>query len=143
MEKILFVCSGNTCRSPMAEGIFNLKARQHKIDAAAFSAGVSAFPGMPVTEYAVEAAREKGADISAHTAAPVTEALLKSCSVALCMTSSHAMALKAAFPEYADKIRLLSRRDISDPFGGTLADYERAAGEIDEAVDALIKALEE
>ncbi len=143
MEKILFVCSGNTCRSPMAEGIFNKKAREHKLDAIAFSAGVSAFPGMPVTEHAVEAAREKGADISAHTAAPVTEALLESCSVALCMTSGHALALKAAFPQYSDKIRLLSRHDISDPFGGTLADYERAADEIDDAVDELLRALEE
>ena len=143
MERILFVCSGNTCRSPMAEGIFNKKAPEHRLDAIAFSAGVSAFPGMPVTEHAVEAAREKGADISAHTARQVNEELLKSCSVALCMTAGHAMALRAAFPDYADKIRLLSRRDISDPFGGTLADYERAADEIEEAIDALISALEE
>ncbi|MBQ4369605.1 MAG: low molecular weight protein arginine phosphatase [Oscillospiraceae bacterium] len=143
MEKILFVCSGNTCRSPMAEGIFNKKAQEHKLDAIAFSAGVSAFPGMPVTEHAVEAAREKGADISGHTAVPVSESALGECSVALCMTSGHALALKSAFPEYSDKIRLLSRHDISDPFGGTLADYERAADEIEDAVDALIKALEE
>lgn len=143
MGKILFVCSGNTCRSPMAEGIFNKRAEEMNIKARALSAGAAALAGVPASANAVAAAAEKGADISKHLSQPVTERLLEECTAVLCMTAGQARSLKAAFPAYKDEIRLLSRNDISDPFGGELADYRRAADEIERAVDRLCEALSE
>ena len=135
--KLLFVCTGNTCRSPMAEGIYNAKSVPLGLTPAE-SAGIFAVPGDPVTPNAVTAAAAYGADISAHRARPVTAELLASCDVVFCMTPSHLAALVARFPDCAAKCRLLDEHGIPDPYGGDLACYRQTAAAISAAIDAYL-----
>ena len=117
---ILFVCTGNTCRSPLAAAL----ARSRGVDAQ--SAGLMAWPGSPATPEAVRAAYRHGADLTGHQAQPVTEALLRKAETVWVMTPSHEEALALRFPEYAAKVRVLEP-SIPDPFGGDDAAYERCA----------------
>lgn len=140
--EVLFVCTGNTCRSPMAEGLFKLKAERRGLPMHASSCGISAF-SVPASPNAVEAARELGADISGHIARRINEFIVDSADYIFCVGSRHAHALIDAFPESKSKIFTLANRDIDDPYGGTLDDYRAVAGEISDAIDALIPKLME
>lgn len=140
--EILFVCTGNTCRSPMAEGLMNLAAERENLPIHASSCGLAAI-SVPASENAVAAAAELGADISRHTARQVTEEQLCRADVVLCMSARHLYALKNAFPKYSDKIFTLSGRDIADPYGGTLDDYRKCAVQIRDAIDSILSALKE
>ena len=117
---ILFVCTGNTCRSPLAAAL----ARARGIDAQ--SAGIFAHDGDPATPQAQRAAKRHGADLSAHQARAVRADMLKRAEWVYVMTPSHAQALRDAFPACADRVRVLWP-PIPDPFGGDDGDYERCA----------------
>ena len=137
MKTIVFVCTGNTCRSPMAEGMYRVLAEKYGLhDMECTSCGLSTLTGMPVTEYAVKAAAAYGADISAHRSRPVTEYLLSERDLFVCMPKAHADALSHYLP--AEKIRVLGD-GIPDPFGGTQEDYETCAAMIYTALENEIK----
>ena len=137
MRKIVFVCTGNTCRSPMAEGMFRVLAEKYGLrDVECTSCGLSAFTGMPVTDYAVKAAAEYGADISAHRSRAITEYLLDEGDLFVCMTKSHADLLSPYLP--AEKICVLGD-GIPDPYGGTREDYEKCAADIHAALEDWIR----
>ena len=125
-KRLVFVCTGNTCRSPMAEALARSLA---PAGWAVLSAGLHASVGRPPTPEAVQAAAECGADISGHRVRSMTDALAFSATLLVGMTSDHAAELRARFPFAADKVRMLgdygptSIHDIPDPFGGSLADY--------------------
>ncbi len=114
--KILFVCTGNTCRSPIAEGLFRALAPEH----ACSSAGLSAVPGQPASENAVACCREVGADISAHRSRLLTRSELSDYDMFFPMTGAHGRILEGAGVP-SEKIYL--PRDIADPFGGDLNEY--------------------
>ena len=97
-KKIVFICSGNTCRSPMAEAIFNALSKNP--DVTAVSCGLYAAPSLPATSGAQNAVKKYGADLSGHLSRPATEELLKDASAIYCMTSAHAEAVKAAHPGF-------------------------------------------
>ena len=125
-KRLVFVCTGNTCRSPMAEAL----ARPLLPDGwEVLSAGLHAAVGHPPTPEAVQAVAECDADISGHRVRSMTDALAFSATLLVGMTKDHAAELRMRFPFAAAKVRMLgdygpaSVRDISDPFGGTLADY--------------------
>ena len=120
---ILFVCTGNTCRSPMAEGI----AVSRGVDAR--SAGLAALPGALATPRAVEAAARYGADLSGHRARQVTGDMLLAAQAVYVMTPGHAAALKQAYPACAGKVRVLAPA-IPDPFGGDDRVYRACAQSI-------------
>lgn len=120
---ILFVCTGNTCRSPMAAAL----ARKAGIDAQ--SAGLYALPGAPATSAAIRAAAACGADLSAHRAQAVNAELLSQAQAVYVMTAAHAQALCAAFPFVSGKTHVLEPA-IPDPYGGDDDTYEHCIRQI-------------
>ena len=141
---LVFVCTGNTCRSPMAEAL----ARELVSDGwEVLSAGLHAQVGDPATPEAVLAASELGADISRHRVRSMTDALAFSAALLVGMTAAHAAELRLRFPFAADKVHVLGEyasrpvRDIPDPFGGTLADYRRCIRAIRACIPGLLSRL--
>lgn len=139
--KILFVCTGNTCRSPMAAGIFNALAQKAGLPVVAESCGIAA-SGAPATTNAVLAAAQYGGDISAHISCQVDADMIRSADRVFGMTDMHVRALISAFPQYASKIERLSEQDISDPFGGNFEVYNRISKQIYSAVKRIISRYE-
>ena len=117
---ILFVCSGNTCRSPMACAL----ARAAGVDAQ--SAGLSAWPGAPATPQAIRAAARLGADLSGHRARQVDEALLSQARQIWVMTDGIRAALCAMYPAFEARVDVLEPA-IPDPYGRDDAAYDRCA----------------
>ncbi|CDZ23277.1 hypothetical protein CCDG5_0133 [[Clostridium] cellulosi] len=139
MKKILFVCTGNTCRSPMAEVLFNKMLKERNItDISASSAGIAAYTGSPASDNAMAAVKELGADLSQHKARLVTRRLIEESDEIYCMSDSHAKALIGLFPEAEDKIRVLGG-GIEDPFGGDINVYRACRDQILAALNDIIK----
>ena len=135
MEKILFVCTGNTCRSPMAEGIFNEIVRRWGISGRiGMSAGLLAFGGDAPSENAVRVMEEMGVDIRAHRSRSLTAPLLDEADAVVCMTREHLAAVKPLVPE--NRLYLLSH-GVQDPYGGDLWRYRDCADQIFDGMQEL------
>lgn len=142
MKKIIFVCTGNTCRSPMAEGIFRTLNGEERLGICAASAGLYVQKGMSATPFAVQAAAELGADIAAHRACPLSETTVQEAEYLVCMTAAHLDRLLDLYPQAKDKTYVLMARDVDDPFGGDLSTYRRCAEQLQEGLTALIEGME-
>lgn len=135
-KRVCFVCTGNTCRSPMAAAVYNFL--HEKEGAAAFSAGTAAAWGQPIHPNAAQALRLSGIpctaanNYEAHFSHPLSEADMESADLVMALTPAHAMQILGRFPEYASKVAVLG--DISDPFGGDTDDYLAALTAIKEAL---------
>lgn len=150
IRHILFVCTGNICRSPFAAGILN-KFLQDKglLEIRADSAGLLALPGNAATAMAQRVAAEYDVDLSSHRAKPVSARLLTWCDLALVMEKSHEKELLDAFPEALNQVLLLRhfarygsrRRGISDPYGLQYEAYRFCFLDIQEAVSGLVQYL--
>jgi protein-tyrosine-phosphatase len=144
MKKLIFVCTGNTCRSPMAEGLLR-QLLGPECGWEVSSAGVCAANGWPASEYAIEALREKGIDISDLHSQTLTPDMIDSADLLVTMTQGHRQAVLAAVPQSEGKVFLLksfgiaqSSADIYDPVGEALDIYRRVRDEIDAALPNLI-----
>lgn len=138
MNHVLFVCSANMCRSPMAEVLFKNLLSQCGADADwdISSAGVWAWDGNRASDGAVKAMQRKGIDLSRHRSRIISKEMILENDLILVMEKNHKEALQASFPKFAGKIFLLSemvgmRHDILDPIGGTAADYDDTADELE------------
>lgn len=132
---IAFACTGNTCRSPMAEGIFNKKAEEKGLDVRAVSFGMAAVPGMPASPKAMEACREIGVDISGHRTHFVYDFQLGNFEKIYCMSPEHAAILTESIGLPAECVETLG---IPDPYGGSLDTYRMCRDVIAAAVEELL-----
>ncbi len=129
--KIIFVCAGNTCRSPMAEGI----AKKHNDKTTFESRGIAAADGHYASVYSIEAMKSMGIDISHHRAKNITENDLDADKF-VCMEETIKLVLQRYFNIPEEKVIVLGD-GISDPYGGDLQRYEECAKQIDEALKKL------
>jgi len=130
-KSILFLCTGNACRSPMAEGI--LKRLMKSRDVVIRSAGTHAIEGLPPSENSVAVMKENGIDISRHKARSLTKKMLKESDLVLAMAPEHVDYIRTFFPRYFDKVYLLKKfgrenryiedEAIHDPIGGDESVY--------------------
>ena len=143
---VVFVCTGNTCRSPMAEGLFRsllcqrLECVEEELIRRGYmvsSAGVAAFPGAPASPETLDILREQGIDLSDHTSQPVTEQLVAWADMILAMTSRHHSAIAGAFPQSASKVELVcvDGYDIPDPIGGSFSVYAECRDQIRQCLE--------
>ena len=131
---ILFVCTGNTCRSPMAEGLFKkLLADKNITDINCSSAGLFAMTGDEVTPNSVKACERFGVDISSHRARRITSFVLDETDKFVCMTFDHAASLSLYVDP--DKVLVLGG-GIPDPYGGDIETYMMCANSIKIALNA-------
>jgi protein-tyrosine-phosphatase len=142
--KIVFVCTGNTCRSPMAAALFRqLKGE----DIVVSSAGLSAIPGEPATPEAVQALAEQGIALEEHRARLLSADLVREADLLLTMTGGHRAQCRRQFPDAADKVFTLGEfageatTDVPDPFGLPLEIYRQTAAELERLVRLIILKL--
>lgn len=133
---VTFVCTGNTCRSPMAAAVLNhLGKGRYK----ALSAGISAVTGEPISENSVLALEKAGIpctpenDYARHRALQICEEIVERSDKVVAISKSHMMALICAFPQHADKITVMPM-DIPDPFMQGAAVYEKCLESITECI---------
>ena len=150
--RVLFVCSGNTCRSPMAEGILkNLLPAEYKDKISVTSAGTLGLWEMPASDLAVAVAAEHNIDLSGHRSRGLTRSLLETCDLVLCMAREHEEFIRYRFPTFREQTYLLKgfdrskkrRRnsDIEDPIGKSREVYEKVFDEIRLEIERILPRL--
>lgn len=147
-KAILFVCTGNTCRSPMAEALLRDSLADRK-DITVGSAGVMASNGGSASRETREILKHRNIRLDGFRSRPVTKKILDQTTHVFAMTESHLAHLEARFPEYSEKYYLLREftpetannpaiRDVPDPIGMGLAAYEEVAEVIEAAIPSII-----
>ena len=150
-NEIVFVCTANTCRSPMAAALFRhaLDAQDDELKSLRVSsAGVSAYAGQPAAANAVSALKKVGIDLSKHASQPLSQQMVDRALAYFCMTESHLAMLNYQIdppPPHAFLMRSFMPgdvdREIPDPFGRSLSDYEACRDAMVEAIPSLVDAV--
>lgn len=149
--QVLFVCSGNTCRSPIAEGLLKVKLPPHlQTEVKVASCGTLGLENQPATPNAVTVAREKGANIANHFSQGIAEKLIASSNIIFCMAEEHRRYILHHFPTYRDNVFLLrdfgakeklDDPDIFDPIGSSIGVYRECCRIIDIELNRILPYL--
>jgi RpiB/LacA/LacB family sugar-phosphate isomerase len=151
MKTILFICTGNVCRSPMAEGLFRHAVKgsgKYRV----LSAGVGAVDGQPPSPHAVRALKDLGIDISRQRSQMLTAELVQQSDYIFGMTHGHVDAVNLLFPQAAEKTFLLREfdetldvfeKDISDPIGGSYEVYLNCRDQIEQGIASMLNFIEQ
>lgn len=152
--KIMFICTGNICRSAMAHWLLKKKLEEAKIDdVELYSSGTYAETGDISTEEAIEVMEEYGVNLKQHRATNITESNIEDMDLILCATSAHKMQVLRIYPQVKEKIFTMKeyvnydieghdKINIKDPWGYGIAVYRMCAAEIEKCLELLIKQLE-
>lgn len=142
--EILFICSGNTCRSAMAQTLARDWLKRHGVGmrVRVFSAGISAYTGEEATDGAKNAMRMRGLSLDTHRARMLTREIFDAADLVLCMTQGHKQAILQVHPN--DKTFTLNEYAgvggyVDDPFGMSDAVYEQCAGQLEDLVDRAME----
>ena len=149
-EYFLFVCTGNTCRSPMAEGYFRhylaekLSCKPDELLDKGFivsSAGLSTMNGYPASQEAIDYLAELSIDISMHSSKMMTHEMLDQADRIYTMTKGHLSSILSQRPDLTSKVSLISPQgtDIADPIGGSAEEYEECAKQIEQCVKHILE----
>jgi protein-tyrosine phosphatase len=138
MSLILFVCTGNICRSPMAEGLLRHRLEQHGAGNrhSVASAGVWALDGHGASQNAINVMAARGIEIGDHVAHTITASDVAEAELILVMSREHQEIIRNTWPQYGWKVYRLSemagkRRDVRDPYGGPVEEYQACAETIE------------
>jgi len=146
-KNVLFICTGNLCRSVIAEGILKKKLADRRIeDVFVHSAGVYALSGEPAAELAIKVAAQRDVDISGHVARQVTETMIEDADLVVAMESLHLDTCYAIFKDEQRKYRLLSQfdlkerseEDVRDPYGRSFDVFMVIYEEIERCINGLL-----
>lgn len=150
-KHVLFVCTGNTCRSPMAEALFRA-AVEDRADYQASSAGIAASRGTPANPETLALLKRRSIELGDFGSRMATDAILKDATHVFAMTRDHLDVLEARFPDHSDKFYLVCEfveipnrgigADIPDPIGMGRKAYEEVAGIFDLAIPSIINYID-